>query len=338
MRAVILTDDRPNLAVTTLDDPVPGVGEVLLRVTGCGICGSDLHVASQMAPPGMVLGHEIAGTIEELGPSVDADRWKPGTVVAARPFAGCGHCAQCVRGRADHCMEFALVGMARPGGFAELTTVRADELFALPASIPAIEQALVEPLAIARRAVRRAALVPTDTVAILGAGPIGLAIAAWVRHLGVERILVSDPAPIRRDLAGRLGASTILDPSAGPIEPGVFEAFGWDGPTVVFECTGRPGLIRQAMDLTVVEGRVVVVGVCLQDDVTFPYTGLNKELDVRYSLYYGREDYTATIDALDAHALDAAGMVTETVDLEQLPERFARLRTDTDGGKIVLQP
>jgi (R,R)-butanediol dehydrogenase/meso-butanediol dehydrogenase/diacetyl reductase len=336
VRAVILSEDRPSLEVAELPDPEPAEGEVLLRVAGCGICGSDLHVASLMAEPGTVLGHEIAGTIEALGAGVEG--WKIGAPVTARPLAGCGHCAQCRRGRADHCMEFALLGLARPGGFAELTTVQARELFALPTAIPAGEQALVEPLAIARRAIRRAGLTPQDTVAILGAGPIGLAIAAWARTLGVEQIVVSDPAPLRRDLAATLGASTLLDPSAGPIEGGVFEAFGWDGPTVVFECTGRPGLIRQAMDIATIEGRVVVVGVCIQDDVTFPYTGLNKELDVRYALYYERQDWTETIDALNDRSLDAAPMITETVGLDALPERFARLLTDTDGGKVILQP
>ena len=127
MRAAVLSADRPNLEVVTLGDPSPGEGEVLLRVTGCGICGSDLHVATLVAPEGMVLGHEIVGTVEGLGAGVDAAEWKTGTIAAARPFTGCGHCAQCLRGRADHCAQFELLGMARPGGFAELTVVRAAE-------------------------------------------------------------------------------------------------------------------------------------------------------------------------------------------------------------------
>ena len=149
--------------------------------------------------------------------------------------------------------------------------------------------------------------------------------------------MVSDPAAVRRDLAVTLGASATFDPQAGPVELAVPEVIA-GGPTVVFECTGRPGLIRQAMDLAAIDGRVIVVGVCIQDDVTFPYTGLSKEIDVRYALYYGRDDWTATIAALDAGTLAPGAMVTDTVDLDHLAARFARLVTDPDGGKVVLQP
>ena len=97
-----------------------------------------------------------------------ARRWWRG------PFSGCGVCAYCAGGRADHCTQFQLIGLERPGGFAEFVTVRADELFALPASVLADEQPLVEPLAIVRRAFRRAGVVRSDRVAVLGAGPIGL--------------------------------------------------------------------------------------------------------------------------------------------------------------------
>jgi (R,R)-butanediol dehydrogenase/meso-butanediol dehydrogenase/diacetyl reductase len=337
VRAVVLSEDRPNLEVADLDDPTPGPGQVLLHVTGCGICGTDLHVASHLAPAGMVLGHEIVGTVAELGAGVDRADWAAGTPVAARPFIGCGHCAHCVRGRADHCVEFELVGLQRPGGFAELTVVQADELYRLPAGVTGDVQTLVEPLAVARRAARRADLRPGDTVAVLGAGPIGLAMVAWARHLGVEQILVSDPAPVRRDLALTLGASAVLDPSDGLAELAIVEATA-GGPSVVFECTGRPGLAQAAMNVAAVDGRVVVVGVCIAPDSTVHFIGLSKELDVRYALYYGREDFVDTIAALDAGTLDAAPMITEVVGLDALPERFARLAAEGDGGKVVVRP
>ena len=109
-------------------------------------------------------------------------------------------------------------------------------------------------------------------------------------------------------------------------------------PTVVVECSGRPGLIEQALEMTAVDGRVVVVGICLQDDVIFPFWGISKELDIRFSIYYGREDFTDTLDALDRRVLDAVPMVTETISLEHLPERFARLERDPDAGKVIVRP
>jgi (R,R)-butanediol dehydrogenase/meso-butanediol dehydrogenase/diacetyl reductase len=216
-----------------------------------------------------------------------------------------------------------------------LAVVQADEVFRLPASVTGIEQALVEPLAIARRAVNRAGLVPTDRVAILGGGPIGLAIAAWARHLGVEQVTVTDPEPTRRALAERLGATRAIDPVGDEL---AMLELALAGCSVVFECVGRPGMIRQAMELVGVDGRVVVVGVCIHEDTFFPYTGLHKELDVRYSIYYERRDFLDTIAVLDRGGLNLDGFVEGTVDLEGLPERFAALLAGAVGGKVVLTP
>ena len=335
MRAVVLSAVRPELELVELADPEPAAGEVLIRVTGCGVCGSDLHVATAVAPVGMTFGHEIAGTVEAVGPGVEAGPWRLGETVAVRPFTGCGRCAHCLRGRADHCDEFALLGLGRPGGFAELVVAQADELYRLPAAVTGSEQALVEPMAIALRAVRRGGLTAADSVVVLGAGPIGLAIVAWARHLGVGHVTVSDPSASRRVLAARMGATRTLDPLVDELD--LLEVT-MTGASVVFECTGRPGMIRQAMDIAAIDGRVVVVGVCIVDDVTFPYTGLNKELDVRYALYYQRQDFTDTIDVLGDHGLHLDGFVERTVSLDGLPAAFAGLLAGAEGGKLIVVP
>jgi len=337
VRAAVLSEVRPHLELAEVPEPEPAADEAVLEVTGCGICGSDLHLASQLAPPGTILGHEIAGVVRAVGTAVDAGRWRPGTVVAARPFGGCGRCDQCRRGRADHCAQFRLIGMERPGGFAELVAVRHDELFALPAAVRADEQPLVEPLAVMCRAFRRGQVSAADTVAVLGAGPIGLAAVAWARSRGVEVIAVSEPSALRRDLATRLGASAVFDPGAEPVVAGIAEATG-GGASVVIECSGRPGLIEQAIESAAVDGRVVVVGICPQDDQIFPFWAISKELDVRFSIYYGREDFTDTIEALAGEHIDAVGMVTETISLDELPERFSRLERDPDAGKVIVRP
>jgi (R,R)-butanediol dehydrogenase / meso-butanediol dehydrogenase / diacetyl reductase len=337
VRAAVLTEDRPRLEMADVPVPVPGPGEALLRVTGCGICGSDLHLASQLAASGAVLGHEIAGEVAGVGPGVDAALWPDGTAVVARPFGGCGDCVFCRHGRADHCPQFQLIGLERPGGFAEFVTVRGDELFKLPATLSTDEQPLVEPLAVVRHAFRRGQVVPGDRVAVLGAGPIGLAAVAWAVAIGVEVVVVSEPSALRRDLALRLGAAAAFDPTGEPIAAGVAETTG-GGPSVVLECSGRPGLIEQAIELTAVEGRVVVVGICPQNDEIFPFWALSKELDVRFAIYYGRDDFTDTLEALSARRLDARSMVTETIGLDQLPERFAQLERDPDSGKVLVRP
>jgi (R,R)-butanediol dehydrogenase/meso-butanediol dehydrogenase/diacetyl reductase len=337
LRAAVLAEDRPRLELAEVAAPTPGPGEALLRVTGCGICGSDLHLASQLASVGSVLGHEIAGVVAGVGAGVDPTVWPDGRAVVARPFAGCGRCPFCLGGRADHCAQFQLIGLERPGGFAEFVCVRGDELFALPAGVSVDEQPLVEPLAVMRRAFRRGRVTAADRVAVLGAGPIGLAAVAWAVAVGVETVVVSEPSALRRDLAVRLGATAAFDPSEGAVAAGVVEATR-GGPTVVIECSGRAGLIEQAVELAAVDGRVVVVGICPQNDEIFPFWAMSKELDIRFSIYYGREDFTDSLDALDSHRLDVTSMVTETIGLEDLPERFARLERDPDAGKVIVRP
>lgn len=326
MRAVVLTAERPKLELAELPDPTPSAGEAIVRVTGCGICGSDLHTASAMAPQGTVLGHEIAGEVVAI--ASDVMNVKVGDTVAVRPFSGCGTCEWCAKGRQDHCLSFALVGMQRNGGFAEYTAAVANELFTLPGSVRAQDHALVEPFAVARRALRRAAIVPGEDVIVLGGGPIGLAVTHWARALGANRITLSDPVEERRELAIQLGADEAVDPSD----------IGAHNAPLVIEASGTAGVIDQAMQLAAIDGRVAVVGICLKNDAVFPWWGLSKELDVRFSLYYGREDFTDTIDGFASGALSPVGLVTETINLDQLPQRFAELVAYADAGKVILQP
>ena len=337
MRAVTLSAAPPELTIVEIADPSPAADEVLLSVTACGICGSDLHVAAVIGEPGTILGHEIAGVVAALGTDVDPTQWRIGQPVAARPMGGCGVCAWCSGGRPDHCATFQLAGLNRPGGFAELVSLPARELWALPASLTGPDQALVEPLAVARRGLRRAGLQAGETIAVIGAGPVGLAVVAWARALGAGAIVVSDPSPSRRELALLLGADTVIDPTAADLAAATLETTGVL-PSVVFECSGRPEQIGKAMDQVGVDGRVTVLGLCISDVSIFPFTGLSKELDLRFSLYYGREDFTDTITAIDAGTLDPRAMITETVDLPGLPARFAELSHNPDGGKVIVLP
>lgn len=337
MRAVVLTEDRPALATAEVAEPEPAADEVVVSVSACGICGSDLHVASAVGPPGTILGHEIAGTVSALGTGVDPAQWPIGTAVAVRPTSGCGRCEWCALGRPDHCDHFELMGLNRPGGFAERVAVQERELYRLPTALTGPDQALVEPLAIARRALRRTGLVPGETVAVIGAGPIGLAVTTWARALGAGTIVVSDPAPDRRALAESLGADVTVDPLADDLAVATLGATG-AFPGAVLECSGRPEQIGKAMDQAAIDGRVTVVSVCLSEASIFPFTGLSKELDVRFSLYYGREDFTDTLGALEDGSLVTAGLLTETVDLDGLPARFDRLIHEPIGGKVAVVP
>lgn len=337
MQAAVLTEERPVLALETVDDPEPTGDEVLLEVEGCGICGSDLHVAGMVGPPGTILGHEIAGTVAAHGPDADAERWPTGTSVVARPFTGCGTCHWCADDRPDHCEHFGLVGLEHPGGFAELVTVPGGELFAAPKGLSGAERALVEPLAIARHALRRADFHPGEPLLVLGGGPIGLAVTAWARALGDGPVVLSEPSAVRREVAGTLGADITVDPTATDLMSAVADALGAP-PGLVVECTGVPGLIGEATFQAAVDGRVLVVGICMATDEFFPWFALSKELDVRFAVFYRSQDFVDTIAALEDGSLEAASMITQTIGLADLPARFAQMVERPDAGKVVIVP
>jgi len=335
VRAVVLSDAPPALETAEVADPTPLGDEVVLRVDGCGVCGSDLHVAGVIGAPGLVMGHEIAGEVVDHGPDADAGRWPIGSRVVARPLVGCGECAGCRADRPDRCLQSQLVGLQRPGGFAEYVSVSGRELFAIPDTVDDAVRPLVEPLAIARHAMRLTPPEQGEPVLVLGAGPIGLAITLWARHLGAGEIVVSDPSEPRRRLAAELGASAAVDPTTEPLGAAFADR---RQPPVAFECAGRPGLLNEAMSVADWEGRVNVVGICLSEDTFLPWTGISKELQIRFSIYYESRDFTDTIEALASGAIDPSAMITETVGLDALPERFARLSRDADGGKVVVRP
>ena len=335
MRAALLKGPGAGLVVGETEAPRPAAHEVVVDVTACGICGSDLHIAALIGAPGTILGHEIAGRVADIG--TDVTGWSLGTPVAVRPFAGCRTCDWCSRGRADHCASFGLLGLDRPGGFAEHVAVAADELYRLPSSLTGTEQALIEPLAIARHALRRVGFQAGEDLLVLGGGPVGLAVTAWARTLGARRVVVSDPVAVRRDLAVTLGADAAVDPTSTALDEVVHEVCGGP-PPVVMECTGVAGLIGQGIGHAAVNGRVGVVGICLSNDEIFPLFGIQKDLDIRFAIYYDREDFTDTLSAIDRGDLLAAAMVTETVSLADLPARFTAMSHQPDAGKVVVVP
>lgn len=189
------------LRIEQRDMPVPASGEVLVRVTHCGICGSDLHAPSYGLETGCVLGHEITGKIVDVGADVDCSR--VGERVAVLPLVGCGACGACRSGLPARCRTAGQVGLTRNGGFAEFVTTGNRETFHLPDEVDINRGALVEPMAVGLHLVRRSLIDPMQRALVIGAGPVGLAVVAWLRVLGVRAVWASDPVASRRELACR---------------------------------------------------------------------------------------------------------------------------------------
>jgi (R,R)-butanediol dehydrogenase/meso-butanediol dehydrogenase/diacetyl reductase len=336
MKAAVFREPGKPLAIEDVPDPRAEPGRLVLRVAGCGICGSDLHMSELHLAPGMVMGHEFAGVIAEVGSN--AGDWKIGERVCALPLIGCGSCVYCLTGASPSCAKVAGIGLgAYAGGYAEYVVADARETFRLPESLPTHEGALVEPLAVGLHTVHMAEIRPGDDVLILGAGPVGLATALWARHAGAREIVVSDFVAQRRDLVARLGATATLDPAAQEVMP-AFEHHAGRAPDVIIECVGVPGVIQSIFEMAPPRGRVVIAGVCMKPDQIVPVTAMMKELRVQFVAYYRRADFGHTLSMLRAGRIQPGPMITDVIGLDELPAAFEALRRPSTQCKVIVRP
>ncbi|MCD0485428.1 alcohol dehydrogenase catalytic domain-containing protein [Streptacidiphilus sp. ASG 303] len=336
MRAAVLTVDEPSLLVREVPDPTPRPHELVLRVDACGICGSDLHLAQAYKAqyPGVVFGHEFCGEVVAVGS--EAEGYRPGDRVIGFPLAGCRRCAACLSGDVAKCPSMTLNGVQRPGGYAEYVAVGALEAFLLPEPVDPDLGALVEPLAVALHALDRTPREAGEPVLVLGAGPVGCAVALWARALGAGEVVVSDPVEGRRRLAESLGAATV-DPAKEAVAE-EFAGITGSAPRVVIECAGAPGLIQHASEVVGTDGHVTVVGVCLKPDTFSPAVSVAKELSYRFVAYYRRRDFARTIAQLAAGRLAADRLVTDRIGLAELPQRFESLMEPNNDCKVLVHP
>lgn len=338
MRAAIYQGAGQPLTIERVDDPRPRADEVVIQVARAGICGSDLHMAEYgFAPAGTIFGHEFAGTIVECGAGVRG--WAVGDRVTALPLHACSRCDACDEGLPGLCRTGVFTGTSplAQGAYAQFVTARAAMLQRLPAGVGFDEGAMVEPLAVAHHAVAMAELRPADDVLIIGAGPIGVAVALFARLAGARNIVVSERFADRRVLAMAAGATATIDPGAGPIAA-AFAAIADRPPPVVFECVGVPGLIQESIDLAGIRGRVVVAGACFQDDAIKPIAGLAKEVSLRFSQCYTERDFEAVIGAIAAGRADPEPLHTRTIGFDGLPAAFDALRKPSADCKILIDP
>lgn len=193
--------------------PVPG--EVLLRVAACGVCGTDIHIfhgekgSAEVTPP-VVLGHEFAGVVEELGSGVTA--LQIGEHVAVDPNIYCGHCHFCRIGKKQLCENLRAIGVNQNGGFAQYCVCPAAQCLPLNPALPLEHGAMTEPLACCIHGIDRAALRSGDIVCIIGGGAIGLLMVQLARLSGASHVILSEPVQARRDIALQIGADAVIDP------------------------------------------------------------------------------------------------------------------------------
>lgn len=340
MRAAVFHEAGRPLSIETVPDPRPAPDQVVIAVAGAGICGSDLHVTQYpgFAPDGLILGHEYAGTIVEVGSAVTGG-WKPGDRVTALPLFPCRSCEACEADLPALCPggRFAGTTLEAPGAFAEYVAARGHLLQKLPDGVSLEEGAMVEPLAVGHHIVSRAGLRRDDAVLVMGGGPIGAVVALLARHAGVRHVVVSEPFAARRSLALAAGATAVIDPKAEDVAT-AFARMAGRRPDVVFECVGLPGMLDQAVRLVNLRGRVVVAGVVFTEDTFPPLEALAKEVSIVYSQAYNEHDFERVIALLAMREVQVAPLHTTSVGFAALPETFEALRTASPHCKVLIDP
>ncbi len=351
MRAVPMRGGE--LVVAEVPDPVAGPGEVLVRTLACGICGSDLHMlqrvqrvlAGEEEPDtvfafdhgaDVVMGHEFCAEIVEFGPGCD-EVLAVGQRVVSVP----------VMPRGD---QRATLGYSNelPGGYAELMVLGEANLVAVPDHVSSEEAALTEPMAVGRHAVAMSRLdqeaVATEVPVVVGCGPVGLSVIADLRRRGVERIVAADFSEKRRELASEVGATVVVDPrEVAPVDVWRAEVGATAGaldepPVLMFECVGVPGMIQGMIDAVPRYSQVVVVGVCMQEDVIRPLSAIGKQVNLQFVLGYTSEEFAATLGSIASEELDVGPLITGRVTLDEVPEAFRALASPDAHAKILVVP
>ncbi len=255
-----MLDGPRHFAVGHRSMPDPGEGEAIVRVRDCGVCGSDLKMwagTHAFLRPPLLIGHEIYGTVEELGSGTNG--LGTGAAVVVFPPVGCGSCFHCRSGRPQLCADMRFFGGQLPGGLAEHVAIPESNLIVVPDGVPEHQRVLIEPLGVGVHAVARAQIEPGETAVVIGGGAIGLFTALVARAKGAERVLVGEPSAARRGRAEQLGLET-FDTAATTVEAAVAARIRPEGADVVFEAVGSEETINAALEVTRKGGRAVVVG------------------------------------------------------------------------------
>nr|WP_166179747.1 alcohol dehydrogenase catalytic domain-containing protein [Altererythrobacter segetis] len=333
MRAVVFQELHKPLALESLPDPTPGDGQVVVKVGRCGICGSDLHMTEDAAygcKHGDVLGHEFAGEVVALGKG--AEGLKTGDLVSVIPLKSCGHCQHCRKGEVQWCAQFGLQG----GGYAEFALTRPNQCIKLPADLSLADGAIIEPLAVAQHGVNLSGLQQGDKVLVLGAGPIGLAVAFWAKRLGAAKVAIQDIAEFQQARALEMGADVFVVDPADPV--GSAERALGGQADIVFECVGIPGLIEQAVSQVRPRGTILLLGLCTKPDTFNSFAMLSKEVRLVTSAFFTVPEYLASLDALAEGAIEPRLLVTDTISLAETPEVFESLKHRASQCKVLIAP
>lgn len=343
MKALVLKEYR-KFAVE--DFPVPAVqpDEVLVRVRACGICGSDVHgmdgSSGRRIPP-IVMGHEAAGVIAEVGKSVT--RWNKGDRVTLDSTVSCGECWYCRRGEINLCENRRVLGVScgeyrRHGAFAEFVAVPARILYRLPDNLSFEQAAMVEAVSVAVHAVDRTPLALNASVVVVGTGMIGLLVVQVLRAKGCGKIIAVDLDKEKLKLASKFGATHTIDVNEQDLQEKIRTLTDGRGADAAFEVVGLPATVKTAIESVRKGGSITLVG-NLKPQVELPLQlVVTRELTLIGTCASAGE-YPACLDLIASGKINVTDFISATPPLEEGAKWFERLYTGETGlMKVLLKP
>ncbi len=344
MRALVKA--APGVGMQVADRPVPTIGahDILIKVHHAGVCGTDLHIwewdawaAGRLRPP-LIIGHEFAGEVADLGPDARADGiFAIGDLVTAEGHVVCGHCLPCRTGNSHLCIRTSIIGVDRDGAFAEYIAMPASNVMHLD-GIPTDIGAIMDPIGNAVHTALEGGAATAGTALVIGCGPIGCFAVGVLRAAGASLVLASDFNPTRRELARRMGAHHVFDPAAGDVVAQARELTDGIGVDLVCEMSGHPSGHGQAFAAARPGGRVNLLGTPSRTtEVDFARDIIFKGLTL-YGVT-GRKMYSTWIAMtrlLKSGQLDPRPVVTHRFPLERIADAIAVIK-DGSAGKVILE-
>ncbi len=340
MRAVII--DKPgNVRIGTAPDPTPGVGELVIRVGACGICGTDLHIAEGEFPPTpypIVPGHEFAGEVVAVGADVPKGIGgkdtivRVGTRVAVDPSLFCGHCDFCRTGHGNLCLNWGAIGDTVDGAFAEYVKVPAANAYVLPDNMSFRSAALIEPTSCAVHGLHRLNPRSGDTFLIVGAGTMGLLLMQLALHGGASRVAMVDLNTQRLERAKTFGAQRTYTDVKQALEE---EPLGFD---CVVDATGVAKAIEGALPAVKRGGKFMVFGVAPQEARVpiSPFSVYNDEITIVGSMAV-LFSFEQALDLISSNIINTEAMLTSALPLEDFPKALDMVRRG-EGVKTQILP
>ena len=312
---------KKDLRIEEVKKPVPGYGEILIKVHACGVCGTDVHIyegdeGAAKSPAGTILGHEFSGEVKEIGEGVK--RIKVGDRVCVDPNKLCGKCEYCRNGIGHFCENMIGIGTTVNGGFAEYCAVPEEQAYIISEALTFEEAAMAEPVACCLHGIDMCEIHPGDTVAVFGMGMIGLLMLQLARISGAARVIAIEPVEVKREQAMKLGADIVIDPVKQDIKQMLLENQITRIHTVI-ECVGRIDSMKQALEIAGKKSVVMLFGLTRPGEelAIKPFELFRKEITLKASFINPYTQQRA-ISLIESGKIDVRSMIYKKMPLEEL--------------------